>query len=357
MHGDFVLREQQFLDAAGNVTSYLRLSGQSRVSVGLQEFCLFFCTRASYDTVVALVERITGSHLVCAQTLSNWVERKAQQIEADLVETVAQTREMPMPAIAERIDLYDPQAEEVLVLCDGICVKAQNPVHVKAGEPRPPKPQKRHDTDVMLLQAQDGSFRYLTGSSDQRVSLPEVASAYLRREWAERLTPLPLLALTDGAQKIRQDLASAFGVRVTLILDWYHLAQRVYQNLSMAAHTTAERAAWEGTVLGALWRGRVPEALSFLSGIAPRNPKALSDLQGYLHKHTGEIIDYARRQATGKPIGSGRMEKAVDQVIGIRQKKKSMSWSRVGSHALALLKIAELNGLWQRLWVNAPLAA
>jgi hypothetical protein len=44
------------------------------------------------------------------------------------------------------------------------------------------------------------------------------------------------------------------------------------------------------------------------------------------------------------------MEKAVDQVIGSRQKKKGMSWSKAGSHALALLKIAELNGQWQQLW-------
>jgi len=71
---------------------------------------------------------------------------------------------------------------------------------------------------------------------------------------------------------------------------------------------------------------------------------------GYLQKHESEIIDYGRRQATGKPIGSGRMEKGVDQVIGMRQKKKGMSWSQIGSRALALLKIAELNGQWQQLW-------
>ena len=78
--------------------------------------------------------------------------------------------------------------------------------------------------------------------------------------------------------------------------------------------------------------------------------KALAELVGYLHKHTDEIIDYGRRQSIGKSIGSGRMEKAVDQVIGSRQKKKGMSWSKAGSQALALLKIAELNGQWQQLW-------
>ena len=72
-------------------------------------------------------------------------------------------------------------------------------------------------------------------------------------------------------------------------------------------------------------------------------PTALGDLVGYLDKHAEEIIDYERRQQAGKVIGSGRMEKCVDQVVGHRQKGKGMSWSKAGSRALALLRVAELN--------------
>jgi hypothetical protein len=63
-----------------------------------------------------------------------------------------------------------------------------------------------------------------------------------------------------------------------------------------------------------------------------------------LQKHHSEIIDYQRRQRAGKAIGSGRMQKGCNLVIGHRQKKKGMSWSLVGSRSLALLKVAELNG-------------
>ncbi len=63
----------------------------------------------------------------------------------------------------------------------------------------------------------------------------------------------------------------------------------------------------------------------------------------YLEKHATEIIDYERRAAVGKAIGSGRMEKAVEQVIGRRQKDQGMSWTKTGSRALALLQVAELN--------------
>ena len=48
--------------------------------------------------------------------------------------------------------------------------------------------------------------------------------------------------------------------------------------------------------------------------------------------------------------GSGRVEKAVDLVIVNRQKRKGMSWSSLGSKALAILKVLELNGEWQQFW-------
>lgn len=160
----------------------------------------------------------------------------------------------------------------------------------------------------------------------------------------------PVVALTDGARPIGLDLLALFGEGVTILLDWYHLEKRVYPHLSMRAHSKSERESWEKAVLGFLWQGQVSQALSFLWGLSPRNAEALSELIGYLEKHAAEILDYEGRCAAGKWVGSGRMEKAVDQVIGMRQKKKGMSWSEQGSRTLAQLKIAELNGQWDQLF-------
>ena len=41
-------------------------------------------------------------------------------------------------------------------------------------------------------------------------------------------------------------------------------------------------------------------------------------------------------KAVKKVVGSGRVEKACDSVIGKRQKRKAMSWSKVGSRSLAM---------------------
>ncbi|RMD57839.1 MAG: hypothetical protein D6828_03290, partial [Nitrospirae bacterium] len=57
-----------------------------------------------------------------------------------------------------------------------------------------------------------------------------------------------------------------------------------------------------------------------------------------------------RRREAGKSIGSGRVEKGCDQVIGNRQKKKGMSWGRKGSRSLGILKVMELNNKWEKIW-------
>jgi len=125
----------------------------------------------------------------------------------------------------------------------------------------------------------------------------------------------------------------------------------------MVARDKAERERMEGRVLSLLWRGGVSEALSYLGGVSARREEALASLVLYLENHAEEIIDYERRAKAGKVIGSGRMEKAVDRAVGMRQKKKGMSWSESGSRALSLLKVVEINGEWDELWRSTPVAA
>lgn len=61
-------------------------------------------------------------------------------------------------------------------------------------------------------------------------------------------------------------------------------------------------------------------------------------------------------QAVKKVVGSGRVEKACDSVIGKRQKHFAKSWSKLGSRSLAILKVVELNNKWFNIWFP-PIAA
>ncbi len=45
-------------------------------------------------------------------------------------------------------------------------------------------------------------------------------------------------------------------------------------------------------------------------------------------------------------------QKELTSVIGNRQKHKGMSWSALGSRALAILKVIECNGQWQQSWLT-----
>ncbi|EDN70580.1 hypothetical protein BGP_4007 [Beggiatoa sp. PS] len=75
----------------------------------------------------------------------------------------------------------------------------------------------------------------------------------------------------------------------------------------------------------------------------------------------GEDLDvHNQASSTGKAVkkvvGSVCCEKACDSVIGKRQKCKAMSWSKVESRSLAILKVVELNNQWNDIWLP-PIAA
>jgi len=313
----------------------------STVSAPLRNCCLFWSNRLSFGDVARLVEQLSGAKLLSEDSLWRLCQQEAARLDAAQMALIQESTALPEPAYVAGQDLYDENAAEFLVLTDGIGVKAQKPTREKQGTCKSLKVEKRHETDVLLLPRRAGGEQVLCEGVSECWSLVESARAFVRREWQEGLAPV--VAITDGAKSIRQALSSLFGEGVRVVLDWYHLKQRVYQQLSMAAHSMQEREAWEQVALALLWRGKVADARAFLSGLSVRNSKAHSDLLGYLDKHALEIIDYERRQQAGKPIGSGRMEKCVDQVVGHRQKGKGMSWTKAGSRALALLRVAELN--------------
>jgi len=293
-----------------------------------------------------LLHDICGCSLLSEDSIWRLVEQEAKYQDEKQAESICwvqqQSQEsLPSPEFVAVTDIYEGQVPEFVTLTDGICVSSQKPTREKTGEEKRQKEAKRHETDVFVLPRRDGGEQFFCDGVSQKWSCVSAVSAFVREEWSGE--QLNVIAITDGARKIRSDLSTLFGSGVRVILDWYHLAKRVTENLSMVAHSMTEREEWERQILGFLWAGKVQEAVEFLSCVKARREKAKTDLLGYLQKHASEIIDYGRRQKAGKAIGSGRMEKAVDQVIGIRQKNRGMSWTKAGSRALALLTVAQLN--------------
>jgi len=96
-------------------------------------------------------------------------------------------------------------------------------------------------------------------------------------------------------------------------------------------------------MLPLLWQGNAAEVVEILLQLQARTVSKQQELVAYLRRNQPAIINYEKRKAAGKPIGSGAMEKTVDLLVARRQKQKAMSWLTAGSNALAVLKAELLN--------------
>jgi hypothetical protein len=159
-----------------------------------------------------------------------------------------------------------------------------------------------------------------------------------------------LLVLGDGAAWIRTWFEGLGVWAKVMIVCWWHLRKRCYEQLSAAGGPKDRRRGLEKELLGQLWEGKVDAAVDLLRGALEwvRNPQAVEDLIGYLEKRRGFIPDYQQRQQAGLWIASTRVEKFNDWAISGRCKHQGMSWSPQGVLALAALEAARRNGQLDR---------
>ncbi len=379
IHGQFDFRLQKYL-VKGKSCNYFDLTSQlttGNISHSLQELVAYYSNRLSYQEVEDLLERISGEKLLSDQKIWQIVVNKAVEISKKWQSEIEEIKqEIP---IAPTVDIYDPLTKEILLFDDGIGVKKQKAhrprrgllgvrteqeetrsrnqdvVSGEADESGQKKKRKTVITDVVLLQTPKGSFKYLTSPIDNQgqplIPLEELVKYQLKYYYQNYDRPLPIVAITDGASNIRKRLNKLSCQGITLILDWYHLCKKLREFLSMLSRNKAEKTEHSKFLFFNLWQGNTSEVITYLqTKIKARNQQKLDELITYITKHKSEIINYELRRQAGKTIGSGRMEQGVDTVIGHRQKHKGMSWSALGSKALAILKVTECNGLWRQTW-------
>ena len=162
-----------------------------------------------------------------------------------------------------------------------------------------------------------------------------------------------LLVLGDGAAWIRTWFESLGISLKAMILCWWHLRKRCYEQMSSAGGPKDRRRAFEKELLGQLWEGKVDAAIELLKGALEwvRNPAAVEELIAYLEKRRAYIPNYQQRQRAGLWIASTRVEKYNDWAVSARCKHQGMSWSPQGVLALAALEAARRNGeldAWRR---------
>jgi hypothetical protein len=379
LHGRITFKVQRFkngVQPTEKEQNYFDLTRQFQdiyVTPRLQELSAYYSTILSYKEVENLVIRVTGDQQISDQKAWQIVHDKAVEISQSWqneVEKTLNNKELSFPKIQDNIDLYDSNSREIAVLEDAIQVHGQkeNRFHkqkVNEEKPvdrveKPLQPVEKEKsppvfTNIAMLQKKNQEFEFIVAPIDEKgqetVSLPDMLKSRVIQEYGSETEPLPIVAITDGAQVIRQHLYAVFGVMLIIILDWYHLGKKVRELMSMIARNKDEKNSHLKFIFYHLWRGEVYTVMDYLeTKVQPKNEEKHRELINYLNKHRDEIIDYRRRKKAGKMIGSGYMEKGCDQVVGHRQKKKGMSWREAGSRGLGILRVADLNHQWKGFW-------
>ena len=157
-----------------------------------------------------------------------------------------------------------------------------------------------------------------------------------------------LVFFTDGAKDLRKNITEMSSFRqVKVILDWYHLMERCKVCLSMSVKGRKEERNQILELLRPyLWAGNVSGAIDFLKNLDAkvlRPQNRIDELCHYLDNRREQIPCYALRHELGLRISSNHVEKANDLVVAKRQKNNGMSWSNVGSGALAQISALFLN--------------
>jgi len=163
----------------------------------------------------------------------------------------------------------------------------------------------------------------------------------------------PLVVIADGAGWIRAWYEALAAPGKAMVLCWYHLRKRCYQQISGSGLPKAGKKPLLGRVLGALWEGKVDEAVRVLHAAreSASRPEWLDELISYLEARRSYLADYQARREAGEPLASHRVEKWNDWAVSERCKGRGMSWTPAGVVALAVLEAARRNGeldAWRR---------
>ncbi len=373
IHGHFIFPLQRY-EIKNETYNYFDLSHQflsDHLSPALRELVGYYSNRLSYEELEKLVERVTGEGIVSDQKSWKIVTDKAVAISSELEDEIEliNSRINSEVKIASEVDIYNSESEEILLFDDGICVREQKEERKKKKEKtsqttscptseadsQNKKSRKMLVSDVVLLEISKGKFKYIISPIDPEGNflfpIDVSIKTQLKLHYQNYAAPLPIVAIVDGASTIRKHLKNLNEAGITTILDWYHLCKKVREFLAMISYNKNQKSEHLKFLFSHLWRGKVEECLTYLTTkIEARNPQKLDELIKYFTKHKQSIINYELRKQAKKTIGSGRIEKGVDLTIGKRQKNKGMSWRKLGSRGLAILKVTEFNGKWQQAW-------
>lgn len=216
--------------------------------------------------------------------------------------------------------------------------------HLRVVEPRPSRPRPEHKR-VWASVARDA----------EEVINGAFAEA-LRRDIARAL---PWVVVIDGsAEQLRivRRCEKRWGVKVTLVLDFIHVAGYVWK-AARAFHAEGSKAAqqWVDEKLLAILRGEASSVAAgirrsaTLQGLSKKCRRPADKCCDYLLNHAS-MLRYDKYLAAGMPIGSGVIEGACRHLLQDRLDLSGATWTVRNAEAVLKLRALRSSEDFDEYW-------
>ncbi len=250
----------------------------------------------------------------------------------------------------------------VYIMIDAVYVTEQSKKHIKGGKPEAKKKKDRiHHWNVAV--EVDGIRYALTAI--ERVEVYQQLFAFLLKN---DLMGRYFTFMIDGEKAIFDDISLYFDPweKRTILLDWYHIEEKVVQKLSGAIihkmvpdprsekekKNTALSNLYARRLLNILWVGNSEEGIEYCRNIDPKlikNQAPLDELITYLTNKGKYMTCYALRRRAGLRNSSNGSENVNDVTVARRQKDDNQAWRETGSSSASNISCLFYNGeddLW-----------
>lgn len=184
----------------------------------------------------------------------------------------------------------------------------------------------------------------------------EALFIWLRREADKRgYGRKPTMFLADGSDTIWR-LQEQYFPDAQVCVDWYHVVEKLWTaGECLYAEGSQELADWMAQQTKRLRQGATAAILRLLKTELERIPKTgpgnkgrrerLEEILQHLRKNEHRL-NYAVFRSQDLDIGSGAVEGAVRNLVGMRFDGPGMRWSRQRSERLLHLRCILINGQW-----------
>ncbi len=249
----------------------------------------------------------------------------------------------------------------VYIMIDAVYVTEQSEKHIKGGKPEAKKNKDRIHHWNIAVEA-DGIRYALTAI--ERVEVYQQLFAFLLRNG---LMGRYFTFMIDGEKAIFDDINLYFGPwkNRVIMLDWYHVEEKVVQKLSGAiihkmvpdprsekGKNTALSNLYSRKLLSILWVGNSEEGIAYCKNINPdliKNQAPMDELITYLTNKGKYMTCYALRRRAGLRNSSNGSENVNDVTVARRQKDDNQAWRETGSSSASNISCLFYNGednLW-----------